>query len=69
MSVAASMARTGIEIRSLTSRANGIRQYYLEAGNGPPVVLLHGFPETGIYGALMASHHEREAVSRLHQKA
>ena len=34
------------DIRGLTVRANGIRQYYLEAGNGPPVVLLHGFPET-----------------------
>ncbi len=29
-----------------TVRANGIRQHYLEAGSGPPVVLLHGFPET-----------------------
>jgi haloacetate dehalogenase len=29
-----------------TVRANGIRQHYLEAGDGPPVVLLHGFPET-----------------------
>lgn len=27
-------------------RANGIRQHYVEAGSGPPVVLLHGFPET-----------------------
>jgi hypothetical protein len=26
--------------------ANGIRQHYVEAGSGPPVVLLHGFPET-----------------------
>jgi pimeloyl-ACP methyl ester carboxylesterase len=44
--VAALTARTGIEIRSVTIRANGIRQHYLEAGSGPPVVLLHGFPET-----------------------
>jgi haloacetate dehalogenase len=29
-----------------TIHANGIRQYYLEAGSGAPVVLLHGFPET-----------------------
>lgn len=29
-----------------TIRANGIRQHFLEAGSGPPVVLLHGFPET-----------------------
>ncbi|WP_334379386.1 MULTISPECIES: alpha/beta fold hydrolase [unclassified Bradyrhizobium] len=29
-----------------TIRANGIRQSYREAGSGPPVILLHGFPET-----------------------
>ncbi|MGY3390725.1 haloacetate dehalogenase [Bradyrhizobium sp. USDA 3311] len=33
-------------IRRATCRANGIRQFYLEAGAGPPIVLLHGFPET-----------------------
>ena len=32
--------------RHLTIRTNGIRQHYVEAGSGPPVVLLHGFPET-----------------------
>jgi haloacetate dehalogenase len=41
-----SMAQAGIDVRGLTIRANGIRQYYLEAGSGPSVVLLHGFPET-----------------------
>jgi len=35
-----------IAIRHHTVTANGIRQHYLEAGDGPPVVLLHGFPET-----------------------
>jgi haloacetate dehalogenase len=35
-----------MKIFSQTVRANGIRQHYLEAGDGPPVVLLHGFPET-----------------------
>jgi len=29
-----------------TIRANGIKQHYVEAGSGPPVILLHGFPET-----------------------
>ncbi|GGX79329.1 alpha/beta fold hydrolase [Massilia dura] len=32
--------------RHHTVTANGIRQHYVEAGDGPPVVLLHGFPET-----------------------
>lgn len=34
------------DIRHHTVRANGIRQHFLEAGSGAPVVLLHGFPET-----------------------
>ncbi|WP_428488038.1 alpha/beta fold hydrolase [Rhodopila sp.] len=29
-----------------TTQANGIKQHYVEAGSGPPVILLHGFPET-----------------------
>ncbi|WP_342249126.1 alpha/beta fold hydrolase [Sphingomonas sp. OTU376] len=33
-------------IASHTLRANGIRQNYIDAGAGAPVVLLHGFPET-----------------------
>jgi pimeloyl-ACP methyl ester carboxylesterase len=39
-------ANTGTAVKSFTLSANGIRQYCLEAGSGPPVVLLHGFPET-----------------------
>ena len=35
-----------IEIKHHTAHANGIRQHYLDAGSGAPVVLLHGFPET-----------------------
>jgi haloacetate dehalogenase len=35
-----------MEIRHHTVHANGIRQHYLDAGQGPAVVLLHGFPET-----------------------
>jgi haloacetate dehalogenase len=34
------------EVRHHTVRANGIRHHYAEAGEGPPVILLHGFPET-----------------------
>lgn len=29
-----------------TARLNGIRQHWVSAGSGPPVYLLHGFPET-----------------------
>ena len=29
-----------------TATVNGIRMHYVTAGEGPPVVLLHGFPET-----------------------
>ncbi len=29
-----------------TARLNGIRQHWVSAGAGPPVYLLHGFPET-----------------------
>ena len=29
-----------------TAVANGIRQRYVDTGEGPPVILLHGFPET-----------------------
>lgn len=29
-----------------TVSANGLRQHYVEAGSGPPVILLRGFPET-----------------------
>lgn len=32
--------------QSYTIQANGIRQHVIEAGDGPPVILLHGFPET-----------------------
>lgn len=29
-----------------TAQVNGIRMHYVLAGQGPPVVLLYGFPET-----------------------
>jgi alpha-beta hydrolase superfamily lysophospholipase len=35
-----------LEVTHHTVNANGIRQHYVEAGDGPPVVMLHGFPET-----------------------
>ncbi|OSI24355.1 alpha/beta fold hydrolase [Bradyrhizobium canariense] len=34
------------DISNHTIEANGIRQHYIEAGRGAPVVLLHGFPFT-----------------------
>jgi hypothetical protein len=40
------VAKAAFSIRRTTCRANGIRQFYVEAGAGPPVILLHGFPET-----------------------
>lgn len=36
----------GVEVKSNTARVNGIRLHYLEAGHGPAMVLLHGWPET-----------------------
>jgi haloacetate dehalogenase len=33
------------EIKHHTIHANDIRHHYMEAGEGAPVVLLHGFPE------------------------
>ncbi len=35
-----------MSMKSYAVHANGIRQHVVEAGDGPPVVLLHGFPET-----------------------
>jgi haloacetate dehalogenase len=35
-----------LDVTHHTVIANGIRQHYVEAGEGAPVVLLHGFPET-----------------------
>jgi haloacetate dehalogenase len=34
------------EVHHHTIRANGIRHHYAEAGEGAPIILLHGFPET-----------------------
>lgn len=35
-----------VELRHHRVVANGIKQHYVEAGSGPPVILLHGFPFT-----------------------
>ncbi|MFO0969866.1 MAG: alpha/beta hydrolase [Gemmataceae bacterium] len=35
----------GITLRHGFVTANGVRLHYVEAGAGPPVLLLHGFPE------------------------
>jgi pimeloyl-ACP methyl ester carboxylesterase len=37
---------SNLEVTHHTITANGIRQHFVEAGEGAPVVLLHGFPET-----------------------
>jgi haloacetate dehalogenase len=33
-------------IHHATARVNGIKMHYVESGKGPPVFLLHGFPES-----------------------
>lgn len=45
--VAAGQKALGIELRSAMVPTNGIRLHVVDAGptNGPPVVLLHGYPE------------------------
>ena len=35
----------GVALTSRRVQVNGIRLHYVEAGEGPPVLLLHGFPE------------------------
>jgi hypothetical protein len=40
------------EIKHHTIRANDIRQHCMEAGEGAPVILLHGFPETSYAGGI-----------------
>jgi len=35
-----------IEIERNVIKANGIKLHYRECGNGPPMVLLHGWPQT-----------------------
>lgn len=40
------MARDPHTLTSRFVRTNGIQMHYAEAGDGPAVVLLHGFPET-----------------------
>lgn len=34
------------DVQHHTATVNGIRMHYVETGSGPPVLLLHGFPET-----------------------
>ncbi|MGI3779834.1 MAG: alpha/beta fold hydrolase [Janthinobacterium lividum] len=49
------------DVEHHTAVLNGIRQHWVSAGDGPPVYLLHGFPETW-FGwrkqiAVLAEHH------------
>ena len=39
-------SRTHPSISHHRAEVNGVRLYYLSAGSGDPLVLLHGFPET-----------------------
>lgn len=40
-------ARAGAQtVQSHFATVNGVRLHYLEAGSGPPIILLHGFGET-----------------------
>jgi pimeloyl-ACP methyl ester carboxylesterase len=47
ISVALVVARVGAQtVQSQFATVNGVRLHYLEAGSGPPIILLHGFGET-----------------------
>jgi len=35
-----------MEFTSLYAKVNGLNMHYVTAGEGPPVILLHGFPDT-----------------------
>jgi len=39
------MGKTMLELSHREAVVNGVRLHYVEAGVGPPVLLLHGFPE------------------------
>jgi pimeloyl-ACP methyl ester carboxylesterase len=41
-------ARTTGTIKSRFAKVNGIRLHYLVAGQGEPVVLLHGYAQTSL---------------------
>ena len=40
------------ELKHGFANTNGIRMHYVEAGNGPLVVLCHGWPSPGIRGVI-----------------
>ena len=40
---------TGTPVKCSRARANGIRVYYITAGNGPALVSLHGTPKNSCY--------------------
>jgi pimeloyl-ACP methyl ester carboxylesterase len=40
------MEMTEHPVTHRTAVVNGLKMHYVEAGEGPPVILLHGFPET-----------------------
>ena len=46
------------QLTRYTTEVNGIKMHYVEAGEGPPPVLLHGFPDT-----CYAWHHQLPALA------
>lgn len=52
---------TGTPVVHGRVRANGIRMHYVTAGNGPPLLLVHGTPKTHFYWnrliPLLTAHH------------
>ncbi len=52
-----------MNVRSATLRVNGVRLHHLHAGEGPPVLLLHGWPQTShMWRRVLAPLAERHTV-------
>jgi hypothetical protein len=49
----------GSEVREGYAEIGDVRLHYVEAGEGPLIVLLHGFPSSGTAGACRSSRSRR----------